>query len=85
MIEDDTRYQAQIAEPHSLLSAVTDHLLFDELDKFGVWDIIEAATDVVFAAWKIVSVGVTDEILYHPIYGWRTNELETSALPDDSR
>ena len=60
MIENGTGYQAQIAEPHSRLSAVTDHLLFDELDEFGVWDIIEAATDVVFAAWKIVSVGVTD-------------------------
>jgi len=40
MVEDAARYQAQIAEPHSLLSAVTDHLLFDELDKFGVWDIM---------------------------------------------
>jgi hypothetical protein len=74
MIEDAARYQAQIAEPHSLLSAVTDHLLFDELDKFRVWDVIEAATDVVFAAWKVVSVDVTDESLYHPICGWRTNE-----------
>ena len=52
MVEDAAQYQAQIAEPHSLLSAVTDHLLFDELDKFGVWDIIEAATDVVLQRGK---------------------------------
>lgn len=75
MIEDAARYQAQIAEPHSLLSAVTDHLLFDELDEFRVWHIIEAATDVVFEAWKAVSSGVPDETLYHPICAWRSNEI----------
>jgi hypothetical protein len=58
-----------LAKSRPVRIATETFLLFDELDKFGVWDIIEAAPDVVFAAWKVVSVDVTDDSLYRPICG----------------
>ena len=79
MIEDTVRYQAQIVEPHSLLSAVTDHLLFDELEAFGAWDIIKAATDVVFEAWNDLTLGIPDEALCQPVCAWRVTEAEFTA------
>ncbi len=62
-----------------MLSAVTDHLLFDELEAFGAWDTIKAATDVVFEVWNYLTLGIPDEALCQPVCAWRVTEAEFKA------